>query len=796
MKSKAIFSASILLICISSSCGVQTGSQPVASPTIATAAEYSTAIPTLPAASTSLTPASTALPPAPTALPAIGLENLDQLFQLHAYGDILTALFGPSFMLGLSTFPVAYSPDGRYVALGGCTEFFNGGESGRLYCGKSHDPSDDESAKSFTVIVDATTEEVIARLPDNEPDTAFTDLAFMHDGSKLFFTLYHPDRSELMVWDTASERTGSPLWSGLGYPSVAISPDDHWLALDNMTKDEPTGKVEVFDLTNDQVITELPGGFWAPQFSGDGQKLAVAPHGKFSIYDTSSWTLDASFNLPCELCFLALSPDLSLLATSDAEQQDAPVLIWDIATGQQLHSLPPGEDFLNFLYFTPDGSMLWDFMYGAKSVVWDTGTWQPVGSRYLFQSTLDISDLGTVRSIQFADDDRSLLLETESDVYLAGLPTADQEALLGTVPAPTPLTTQPFQMPAGRLLLSTDVKTTDAAGSGKTAQEFYVLNLPDQTIEPFPALNPGAPAENYLFSASPDTRSLAFARRADVGDTRSALSIYLLGPDSTAPVQIVQLNNSECLETISWSLDGRVLAFGGVKGQTRPCFDTTGTFIDLYDIESGSLKRLSPRANGSQTDGARTLALSPTGDQIAFSTDNNVVSTTDNNGVSHQVNTGGDLFLMNSDGTNEQLLLPGWSFAGMWDPDGTALYYSKSPNGVYRYDLSSGAQTLIVNDGWNYVLSPDGTLLAVLGESAISFIKLETQTVLPLSIPGYYDILAWSSDSRHVAINATTYGTCSGPCTSSISIVDVETGGKVEIHPSVDLLFVLHGWLP
>ena len=359
------------------------------------------------------------LHPAPTSLPAIDVENLDQLERLHAYGNVFAQLFGVSSLPDLNR--VAYSRDGRYVALGGCTEYFNGGDSGRLYCGRSDDPTDDESAKSFTLIVDAATEELIASLPDNEPDTTVTDLAFTHDGSKLFITLYHPDRSELAVWDMAAQQVESELWEDLGYPAIDLSADDHWLALDNGFPDESNGKIEVFDLTNDAVIAELPGGFWAPQFSTDGRKLAAAPPDKFSIYDTGTWTLASSIGPPCKRCYVALSPDLALLATSDANQQHAPVLIWDIASGQQLQSLSAGENDPSFLYFTPDGSMLWDFMV-LDLAVWDTANWQLVQRQDPLGPIIPIEQgSGPPRAVHFAGDGRTFLLLTELDIYLVGV---------------------------------------------------------------------------------------------------------------------------------------------------------------------------------------------------------------------------------------------------------------------------------------------------------------------------------------------------------------------------------------
>jgi WD40 repeat protein len=348
------------------------------------------------------------------------------LIQLHEYSPAIAEAAGLQLDLDfLELSAIAYSPDGRFLAVGGCTAFLFGGDSGRVYCGVPDDPSDDSTARTYLIVLDANTEDLIASLPETEPDTTITDLAFTHDGGRLFYTLHHPKSdSQLFVWEMTSQQAETYHWSGPGYPSIDISLDDRWLALDNLTLDDSTGKVSIWDLASGQLARELPAGFYHPEFSSDGTKLAVAPYHQTAVYETGSWEVVGSVQLPCENCFFALSPDLSLLATSDADEAGAPVLISDIAAGQQVKSLPAGGGPTALLVFTPDGSMLWNIMESSQTAVWNTDTWQSPGSLgFLGSAVFQLNGAGyTLREIQFADDGRTFLVQTWFFTYLIGLP--------------------------------------------------------------------------------------------------------------------------------------------------------------------------------------------------------------------------------------------------------------------------------------------------------------------------------------------------------------------------------------
>jgi WD40 repeat protein len=345
--------------------------------------------------------------------------DLDRLIQLHEYSSaILRAPGVPADFDRTTTSALAYSPDGRFLAVGGCTAPLGGAIPSRGYCG---DPdSGSSTARTFLIVLDANTEGLVASLPETEPHTTITDLAFTHDGGIVFYTLHNPKSdSQLFAWDMDSQRAEPYHWAGRGYPSVDVSPDDRWLALDNGTQDDSTGKVSIFDLASGGLARELPAGYYDPHFSRDGTKLAIAPYGQVAVYEAGAWNMVGSIDLPCERrCYVALSPDLSLLATSEALQDNAPVLVSDIASGHQVQSLPAGDDNTRLLVFTPDGSMLWNLTDGAQVTVWDAETWQSLGSKG-FLRELYILDPG---EIQFADNGRTLLVADFLFISLLGLP--------------------------------------------------------------------------------------------------------------------------------------------------------------------------------------------------------------------------------------------------------------------------------------------------------------------------------------------------------------------------------------
>lgn len=330
-----------------------------------------------PTAASSPTPAPSTTPSAtltPTAIPAnFGPDNFHQFVQVQTYrATIETAVGKNIFDMHLNA--VVYSPDGRYVAVGGCTGNWTGNCINDVWGGHS-----------FLFILDARTAEIVTTLPETQ--VTITGLAFSTDGEKLVYATNDPDR--VVIWDVASGKIGKVLWQakGNGYRRVAISPDGSWVVDANSTT------LRVWDALSGDLLTQKTGGNHGdqlPRFSADGSRLAVFSNNsglEIIIYDTAAWEKISVISLPYDYPGpVAISPDFKLLATAEG-LGDVDVLLWDGETGKQVGSLhDPQWSGINALGFTPDGQLL--LVSGTPSdaaeydrpfSVWDVSARQELG---------------------------------------------------------------------------------------------------------------------------------------------------------------------------------------------------------------------------------------------------------------------------------------------------------------------------------------------------------------------------------------------------------------------------------
>jgi len=113
---------------------------------------------------------------------------------------------------------IAVSPDGRYIAVGGCTE-------------NTYFTCKDEFSlgTSFIFILDSQNGEIISEVP--ETDATVTGLVFSPDSRQLIYVL-RP--LKLAVWDLESQKTARVLAQderGGYYAQIGLSPDGKRLAV-------------------------------------------------------------------------------------------------------------------------------------------------------------------------------------------------------------------------------------------------------------------------------------------------------------------------------------------------------------------------------------------------------------------------------------------------------------------------------------------------------------------------------------------------------------------------------------
>ena len=333
---------------------------------------------------------------------------------------------------------------------------------------------------------------------------------------------------------------------------------------------------------------------------------------------------------------------------------------------------------------------------------------------------------------------------------------SDKQGPQQTAPAPT---TQPMEIPSGRLLVG--------SGADKRSVQYHVLQLPEQTVEAYPALDSDASQYAQMVSISPDFSHFAFERV--VGNDSPRATLYVMDIYTGVPTKVASSGDDYVSGNyINWSLDGQWLSYNG------------GTFPDMgqfaYNLPTGNLSEMQVEIFSSFPG----PALSPNGDRLVYDC--------------RDCDEGG-LYMIDTHGSNPRFLLKGAYTFYVWHPDGTRLYLAEqlvsgmAPH-VYRFDLATGTKTEIPGAEYLFyplMLSPNGKLLAYNdSKRGLTFINTEDDSILPVSISfslgGY-----WSPDSRYIC-NFSDKGRYA-------YILDVQTGGRAQIDLGVPDSEV-YGWLP
>jgi hypothetical protein len=296
-------------------------------------------------------------------------ENYAELAVVNDYTLAVQKLAGKSDLVIDAS---AYSPDGRYVAYGGCTENWSG------HCQNEVMGASD----SFIYILDAKTSELVASLPENK--TTISGLSFSSDGNKL---AYATSPAKVAVWDIPSGSVDTVLWQkddGSSYGKVAFSPDSKSVAF---VFDD---SLYVWAYPGGELLTQSPAIWYAldfPQFSADGKRLAVftQDYGKeLAVYDTDTWQVISQITTPGNGAHrAALSPDGSLLVTVEGKD-GADIYLWDANTGEQVGILDDPLEAILAMSFTPDGQLLFVSGFSVTPGQEDTfSIWDVANRQYL-----------------------------------------------------------------------------------------------------------------------------------------------------------------------------------------------------------------------------------------------------------------------------------------------------------------------------------------------------------------------------------------------------------------------------
>nr|WP_169730382.1 pentapeptide repeat-containing protein [Amycolatopsis alba] len=490
-------------------------------------------------------------------------------------------------------------------------------------------------------------------------------------------------------------------------------------------------------------VTRHSGSVRGVVFSPDGARLAAASSdGTVLIWDVSTGenlhTLTAGDGL---LRGVVFSPDGARLAAAGT---DGTVLIWDVSTGENLHTLTAHAGPVHDVVFSPDGRRLAAAGRHAARI-WDVSTGETL---HTFTA-----HAGPVRGVVFSPDGRRLAAAGGRTVVIWDVSTGET---LHTFTA--------HAGPVRGVVFSPDGTRLAAAGDG-TVLIWDVST--GETLHTFTAH--AGPVEGVVFS--PDGTRLAAA-----GD-----GTVLIWDVSTGETLHTPTAQDGRVEGVVFSPDGRRLAVAGRR--VVLIWDvSTGETLHTFTAHAGPVRGVAFSPDGTRlatasSGTARIWDLSTgetlhtftahiaMGQDVAFSPDGTRLATA-SSGTARiwDLSTGENLHTLTAH--------TDWVWGVAFSPDGRRLA-AAGRRVVVIWDVSTGEtlHTFTAHAGpvRGVVFSPDGTRLAAAGRHAVVIWDVSTGETLHTftAHAGLVHDVAFSPDGTRLA-------TASGDGT--VLIWDVSTG--------------------
>jgi WD40 repeat protein len=635
--------------------------------------------------------------------------------------------------------PLAFSPDGKYIA--------SQGMSGELQ------------------VWEVASGRKISSMKFKINHETITSIAFNPDGNWIASGTYYDNTAR--VWDVTTGREISHMTHNEAVHSVAFSPDGKWIV--SGSGDE-NGTAIVWDASTGRKISELSreflfqGGISSVAFSPDGQwVISAAQEGPFMVSSNSSVTATKYPDRVVGIVYvweastgeeiarmmhddvinaIAISPNGEWVVSGS---NDRTARVWEAATGKEISRMAH-ESFVNAVSFSPDGN--WVVSGGSDNTVriWNAAT----GGELLRKSHAD-----SVISVAFTPDGKSAISGSSDGITRVWNATSGAEVvhLIGSTGVVSPngkiaATSYKFNVwvwpiesdinqevlrinQVGSSAFSSDNKTIAVGGT-----DFQVWD-----IVAGQKILQDANAENVSVVAfSPDGKWLASAGKD--------LQIW----DVDTGQEVTRIKYTAGITSVAFSPDGGLIVSGGNDNTVRVWDVTTGKEIARMTHEVNDEYRVEEIVSA-----------------VAFSPDGNFVVSGgfDRTVRIWEVNTGKEV-------TRMTLTEPCSSVA--FNPNGNLVAAGDWFGNVYILDLSSRKKTNLRNGiDWEaiVVFSPDGRWIASSGGSNNSANIWNVSTgnvVVTLTHSDIVVAVAFSHNGKFVV---------SGSYDGTARIWDIATGSEI-----------------
>lgn len=392
----------------------------------------------------------------------------------------------------------------------------------------------------------------------------------------------------LELWTTATFKLTASLSTGdigtyEGVESVAFSPDGKTLASAGVMNDLAIyGLVELWNASTGAFISTLVeaenGGFYSVTYSSDG-KTFVAGGGDLDVFDVATWT--ATQSLPQYCYSVALSPDGKTLAAGGDKFK-----LWDVQSGNELGPVEVAIDrSLATLAISPDGKVLagggtytdpTSGMSDGRLALWDSATGMPI-------SLLNTTATQSVNAVAFSSDGKLLAVGGQGSVNYVGIGVVE----IWNVPTKTLVATlkTTVNASANAIAFSPDGSTLAVGGMSYTSNDHQftqgALELWD--VPSASLIGPLATSATNIVNClgiSPDGKTLAVGGNSN-GNVNGTVELWSISTRSL--ITNIGTSAQRGINSLAFSPDGTILADAGSYGT-----DTYNRYIGIVETWNAS----------------------------------------------------------------------------------------------------------------------------------------------------------------------------------------------------------------